>query len=306
LHPNIAGKRLMAAPWAFLLHHFGVRRKLLQTIRSSIGEIHLSTPYTARPYILHEASYAQLKKLKPNVAVLPWGAEEAHNYHLPHGTDVIEGVAVGEAAVELANKAGARCLLLPCVPFGNDNTQLSQIATITMRSSTQQAVLLDIADSLARQGIDRLVILNCHGGNEFSSMIRDVMLAIPIFIVRIHIFQIAPQAYEVLEQKQIDHADEMETSLLLHLTPEWVAPLATAGDGATTPSKIPSLIKRPGVWFPRDWEALSKDTGAGNPRAATAAKGAHIFKEIVSAIVPILKDLSAAKNGDFPFVIRKP
>src|SRR6266567_8220479 len=95
----------------------------------------------SRPFVLHEANLVQLRALKPNVAVLPWGATEAHNYHLPHGTDVVEGTAISEAAVERANKLGARCLLLPCVPFGNDNMQLAQTATITMRSATQQAVL---------------------------------------------------------------------------------------------------------------------------------------------------------------------
>src|SRR5271169_1951449 len=119
----------------------------------------------SRPFILHEANLLQVRALGPNVAILPWGATEAHNYHLPHGTDVIEATALGEAAVEQANHAGARCLLLPAVPFGNDNTQLTQVATITMRSATQQAVLLDVAASLVRQGIDRLVILNFHGGN---------------------------------------------------------------------------------------------------------------------------------------------
>ena len=87
-----------------------------------------------RAFVLHEANLAQLQSLRPNVAVLPWGATKAHNFHLPHGTDVIEATAVAEAAVERANSSGAlRCVALPCVPFGNDNLQLRQVATITMR-----------------------------------------------------------------------------------------------------------------------------------------------------------------------------
>src|SRR5271154_5449363 len=99
-----------------------------------------------RSFVLHEATLPQAQSLRPSVAVLPWGATEAHNYHLPHGTDVIEAVALGEAAVRIANSRGARCILLPVIPFGNNNTQLNQVATITMRSATQQAVLFDIAD----------------------------------------------------------------------------------------------------------------------------------------------------------------
>ena len=51
-----------------------------------------------RPFVLYEAGYRQLREHRPTVAVLPWGATEAHNYHLPHGTDVIEAVAVAERA----------------------------------------------------------------------------------------------------------------------------------------------------------------------------------------------------------------
>jgi creatinine amidohydrolase len=263
-------------------------------------------PFTARPFVLHEANLAQARELRPNLALLPWGATEAHNYHLPHGTDVIEATRVGEASVERANRLGARCILLPCVPFGNNNSQLNQVATITMRTSTQQLVLHDVADSLVRQGIDRLVILNFHGGNEFKPLIRDVMLDVPgIFIVQINAFAVAPKVRELLADKSGDHADEFETSLMLHLAPGLVAPLDQAGDGATTPSKLPAVTNAPVVWAPRDWAALSKDTGAGNPKAATAEKGKRIFEMIVEAIVPVLTQLSAAKNGDFPFVLRK-
>src|SRR5688572_23338943 len=118
-------------------------------------------PFTARPHVLSEANLAQLRELKPNLAVLPWGATEGHNYHLPHGTDNIEADALAHEAAARANARGARCLVLPCVPFGNNNMQLAgQSAAITMRTRTQQVVLADVAESLVQQGIDRLVILN--------------------------------------------------------------------------------------------------------------------------------------------------
>jgi len=259
--------------------------------------------YTARPWSLLEASYRQLQSFRPNVAVLPWGATEAHNYHLPHGTDTIEAAAVAEGAVELAAERGARCVLLPVIPFGNDNMQLSQIATITMRSATQHMVLRDVADSLARQGIDRLVVLNFHGGNDFRQMIRDIMLDVPVFIVQINAYQVAPDAYKLLTVAHGDHADEFETSLMLHLRPQWVAPLESAGPGQATPFKLRLLAATPGVWAPRNWAALTRDTGVGDPRAATADKGRQIFRMLVEAIAPILVELSAASRGDFPYVI---
>ncbi len=256
----------------------------------------------SRAYLLHEANYRQVLDLKPNVAVLPWGATEAHNYHLPHGTDTIQAVALGEAAVKQANAAGARCILLPAIPFGNDNMQLRQAATITMRTATQHAVLRDVAESLVRQGIDRLVVLNYHGGNDFKQIIRDIMLDLPIFIVQINGYMVA-ECGHLLTNPGGDHANEFETCLLLFLHEEWVD-MPAASAGAAQAFKLRALVN-PAVWAPRDWESLTRDTGVGDPRAATAEKGQKMFHLLVDALVPMLAELSAAKNGDFPYVIRK-
>ena len=258
-------------------------------------------PSQGRPDVLHEANLKQMRGLSPNVAILPWGATEAHNYHLPYGTDVIEATALGEAATAKANAQGARAVLLPTVPFGIDHSQLNQVATITMRASTQLAILHDVALSLTRQGIDRLVLLNFHGGNEFKPLIRDVMLEHRIYIVQVNAFHLCPQVREQLEHPG-DHADEFETSLLLHLAPQWVAPLEEADEGKTTPFALPAL-KQPGVWASRDWAALTESTGAGNPKEATAEKGEKIFEALVAALVPVIVELSQASNGDFPLVL---
>ena len=248
----------------------------------------------------------QVRRLKPNVAILPWGATEAHNLHLPHGTDNVEATALAEAAAQRANQRGARCLVLPCIPFGNNNLQLTgQSCAITMRSRTQQQVLFDVADSLVRQGIDRLVVLNFHGGNEFKPMIRDIMLDLPIFIVQINGYQVSPKARDILDARDGEHADEFETSLLLHLAPQWVASLKSAGRGRARGSALPAVSGTPGVWAPRDWTSLTRDTGVGDPRQATAHKGQRIFTMLVNAVTEVLVQLSKAKRGDFPYVIRR-
>lgn len=261
-------------------------------------------PSQARPFIAHEASYRDILQLKPNVAVLPWGATEAHNYHLPCGTDVIEANALGEAAVARANQQGGRCLLLPCVPYGIDHSQLNGFA-ISMRSSTQQMVLRDIVDSLAYQNIDRLVLLNFHGGNEFKSMIRDIVFESPVFIVQVHGHQLNKNLPKMLNDPTGDHADEFETSMMLHLTPHWVD-LSQANDGATTPSRLPILTNTPGVWFVRHWKELTSSTGTGNPAAATAEKGAAILESLVEPLSKLLTELSAAEHGQFPYIHHQP
>lgn len=262
--------------------------------------------HTAHPFILHEATYRQTCEWQPTVAILPWGATEAHNWHLPHGTDTIEATCLAEQAAALAAKADARCIVLPTIPFGNNNTQLTQTATITMRTRTQLAVLHDVAESLHKQGIHKLVLLNFHGGNDFKAIIRDVMLDVPIFIVLVNGYQLAAgDLKQYLTDAKLGHADEFETSLLLHLTPDLVAPLETAGSGSTTESALPVLTSTPGAWCPRDWETLTVDTGDGNPQAATAEKGAAVFAIMVDRLSKLLVELAGAEEGQFPYIIRR-
>jgi creatinine amidohydrolase len=253
-----------------------------------------------RPYILHEASYRQLKEAAPNVAVLPWGATEAHNRHLPHGTDVIEATALAERAAEIAHGSGARVVVLPTIPFGNNEQQLNQTATISFRTATAAAILDDVARSLAAQGIDRLVLINGHGGNEFKPLIRDVQRAHGMLVTLINFFQIRPELLREIFVEPGDHAGEMETSLILHLRPQWVE-MSEAGNGDRIPFAIEGLTQA-GVWTPRPWSAVHPDTGAGNPRHSSAEKGRQYFEAISHEIAIVLRSLSRARKGDIPYV----
>ena len=254
----------------------------------------------SRPFLLHEANYQQLKEHRPNVAVLPWGATEAHNFHLPHGTDLIEATSIAERSAELADATGAKVIVLPTIPFGNNEQQIDQIATISFRTTTAAAVLTDVARSLSAQGIDRLVLLNGHGGNEFKPLIRDIQTQFRMLIVLINFFQVRPDALEEIFADAGDHAGEMETSLILHLRPQWVA-LAQAGRGTRLPFAIEGLTQS-GVWTPRPWSAVHPDTGSGNPAGATAEKGRKYFEVVSEAVAQVLISLSKAKKGELPYL----
>ena len=255
---------------------------------------------TSRSHVLLEANLRQLLDSRPNVAVLPWGATEAHNYHLPYGTDVLEATALAERAAALATERGAKPLVLPTIPFGNNAQQQDQVATIHLSTGTALALLRDVAESLQRQGIDRLVVINAHGGNDLKPLVRDIMLQCSILIVVVNFWQVREGDRERIFTQPGDHADEMETSLMLHLRPELVW-MDQAGSGISVPWKLKSL-KQPGVWTPRPWSRVHPDTGSGNPSKATAAKGAEYFEIITSAIADVLVELSTAKKGDIPCV----
>jgi creatinine amidohydrolase len=253
-----------------------------------------------RPYILLEANYRQLREYRPNVAVLPWGATEAHNYHMPHGTDVIEATTVAERAAELAHGEGAKPIVLPAIPFGNDAQQLDQVATISLGTAAAAAVLADVAGSLQKQGIDRLVILNSHGGNDFKPLVRDLHARTGMLVVVVNFWQMIPDVVKAIFADPGDHAGDLETSLLLHLRPDWVE-MQHAGPGERNPWKVPGLTA-PGVWTPRPWSATHPDTGSGDPSPATADKGRRYFEAVCAAVAEVLVALSAAKKGDLPYV----
>jgi creatinine amidohydrolase len=253
-----------------------------------------------RPFVLHEANYQQLRDYCPNVAVLPWGATEAHNYHLPHGTDVVEATTLAEAAAAAAHAAGGRPVVLPTIPFGNNAQQLDQVATISFGTATAAAILSDVAHSLKKQGIDRLVVLNAHGGNEFKPLVRDVSAAHGMLVVVINFWQMVPEKIGEIFDEPGDHAGELETSFLLHVRPDWVV-MGQAGKGSTVPFKLTAL-KKPGVWTPRPWSATHPDTGSGDPAKSTAEKGRRYFDAVTAALAEVLVELSNAKKGELPYL----
>jgi creatinine amidohydrolase len=253
-----------------------------------------------RPFVLHEANYKQLRELRPNVAVLPWGATEAHNYHLPHGTDVIEATTLAESAAAAAHARGAKVVVLPAIPFGNNAQQLDQVATISLRTATAAAILTDVAHSLTAQGIDRLVLLNAHGGNDFKPLVRDAQAQFKMLIVLVNFWQVAPETAKATFDEPGDHAGELETSFLLHVRPTWVR-MGQAGAGKTLPFQIEAL-KQPGVWTPRPWSATHPDTGCGDPSRATAEKGRAYFEALTAAVANLFVELSAARKGQSPYL----
>ncbi|MBT31126.1 MAG: amidase [Thalassobius sp.] len=224
-----------------------------------------------RPFILAETNWKSVKETKFDVAVLPWGATEAHNYHLPYATDSIQNEYVAALAAEKAWEKGAKVIVLPNVPFGVNTGQLDVDLCINMNLSTQIAVLKDIVDVLSRQKIQKLIIMNGHGGNNFKQVIRELSFFYPdVFVCAFNWFNAAD--WNLYFDEPGDHAGEMETSAIMHIAPELVLPLEEAGDGYAKKFKL-KAFKEGWVQAQRAWTQVTKDTGVGNPYAATAKKG---------------------------------
>ncbi len=246
-----------------------------------------------RPYILLESNWKYIKDQQFDLAVLPWGATEAHNYHLPYGTDVIEADHISAEAARKAYEAGSKVIVLPTIPFGVNTGQADVLLDMNLNPSTQRAILEDVVTVLNRQGIKKLLILNSHGGNNFKAIIREVGLKFPeMFISFCNWFQ-ALNKQDYFEITDGDHAEEMETSLIMHFSPHLVRPLSEAGDGRYKKWKIEGL-NQPWAWAERQWTKVTVDTGTGNPKLATAEKGARFFVDVTDKVARLMMDIASA------------
>lgn len=239
-------------------------------------------------------NYGKVKDIHYDLAVIPWGATEPHNQHLPYLTDCILS---HDIAVEAANAAlkisNIHCMVLPPVFAGSQNPGQRDLAfCIHYRYETQKAILADIVASLYHQGLRKLVIVNGHGGNSFKNMIRDLAVDYPdLLIATTEWFTIIPPS-NYFEEKD-DHAGELESSVMMYFHPELVN-LAEAGEGKSSPFAMEALNEKI-AWIPRHWTKVTSDTGIGDPRKATAEKGERYAKAVVEKLSKLFIQLSTQK-----------
>lgn len=249
-----------------------------------------------RPFILAETNWRDVKDRSIDLAILPWGATEAHNYHLPYCSDVIESEEIAAAAAEIAFDRGAKIIVLPAVPYGVNTGQTDIKLDMNINPSTQQAILNDIIEVLYRQNIFKLLIVNGHGGNDFKPLLRELGLKYPkMFLSYCNWFTALPK--ENYFEHNGDHADEMETSLLLYLAPKLVLPISEAGSGAAKKIKIKG-IQEGWAWTERKWSKITNDTGIGNPAEATIEKGQKYFVDVVDKVAQLFIDIAKADIND--------
>lgn len=249
-----------------------------------------------RPYILAESNWKYIKDQDFDLAVLPWGATEAHNYHLPYATDIYEADAIAAESARIAWERGAKVIVMPTIPFGVNTGQADIKLDINMNPSTQAAILADVIEVLNRQGIKKLLVLNSHGGNNFRTMLRELGLTFPeMFLSTCDWFKSVDKTR--FFQEGGDHADEMETSLIMHLHPHLVRPLEEAGDGHERKIRI-SSIREGWAWAERKWSQVTADTGVGDPQFSTADKGARFFAAVTEKVGDLMYELCLADVND--------
>lgn len=160
-------------------------------------------------------------QLNADTAVLPAGSFEQHGNHLPLSTDALVATAIAERIA-----ADYDLLLLPALTLGCSHEHADFAGTVSIRASTLNTIVNDVADSLERSGISRLVIVNAHGGNYVLS---NTVQERNVSGRRMALFPQGPEWQEARDDAGLVtsnhddmHAGEAETSILLHRFPDVV------------------------------------------------------------------------------------
>jgi creatinine amidohydrolase len=221
----------------------------------------------------------KLKKIRR--AIIPVGSLEQHGAHLPVSTDSLITEYIARL---LAEKSGA--FVLPVISYGI-SFEHKPMFKVTLRNSTLSTMLCDICISLAENKIREIIIINGHHGNRgaIQYIPQEIQSKTPTMDVNIHILH-----YWEMMKPDFDHAGEVETSLVLAISPELVH-MDRARPNSKSLSKsraaYSSLTNAPGS-FPK----ITGNGVWGDPMKANASKGNKLIGQIIANLTKTIVELS--------------
>jgi len=220
-------------------------------------------------------------------AVLPVGATEFHGDHLPYGADTI-------AAETLARRFAADLggmLVLPPIAYGVSPHHLAFPWTLSLRPETVSAIVLDVAESLLRHEVRKLLVVAAHDGNPAPIEIacRALHDRHGLSVALFSGWQGRARALLAPHGRDIDpdHAGQSETSLILYARPD-LARLDRASDE-------PNQATDPPVRVFGSFSQVAPHGYTGAASRGTAAEGEAIVDALAASVVPFLRQLDA--NG---------
>ena len=218
------------------------------------------------------------------VALLPVGAVEAHDPHLPLATDVVIAGAAAEAALPGLRHLGLHPLLLPPLPYTAAPFAEAFPGTISVRPATVTALLTDMAASLERQGVAALVVVNAHLDPAHLASIREAARAHSGPMPVIH-----PDLTERRWASRLTgefrsgacHAGCYETSVVMAAAPQLVRDEVRRALPAN-PASLSEAIRAGKATFE---EAGVVEAYCGDPAAASVVEGERTVAELGRIVV---------------------
>jgi creatinine amidohydrolase len=250
---------------------------------------------------LHEMRWPQIQQLrdsKAGVVIIPVGSVEQHGYHLPLGTDSMVAIRLAEDAARRTN-----ALITPPLWFGWSPHHLALPGTISIRAEILTEMIFDVVSSLATHGLDRFIIVNGHRIVNIPWLQISAEKAQRELNVKVAIYDPAWMSKEIVDQLEfgeLGHADEIETSHMLHVMPHLVRMEEARDDHQSPKRKLYHVDPR----TPQDtlcyvpstakyMEQIAETSGGsiGRPSLATAEKGKRLHEHLVSRLVEVINEL---------------
>ncbi|MFP4529765.1 MAG: creatininase family protein [Halodesulfurarchaeum sp.] len=229
---------------------------------------------------LHASTWTDVDAAGAELALLPVGSTEQHGPHAPLGTDFL---AAERVANETADRMADPVVVAPPIPVGVSEEHGQFTGTLWVSPDTFRSYVREVAESLVHHGWDRIVLVNGHGGNvpALGEVAADLTRQHDAVVVPFTWFDAVDGSFDM------GHAGPVETSFLLHASPELV-------HGDRLEAGRDEGTDQWGEWVSRtnlahDTAEFSENGTVGDPTKASAEEGEHLLDEAAGALETLLE-----------------
>ncbi len=212
------------------------------------------------------------------VVIVPTGSVEQHGPHCPVDVDISTPVYLAVTAARRIDDFPA--IVAPPMWFGLAHYNLGFPGTISLSAATYMAVLADVCRSIHRNGFQRIVVVNGHGGNDAPNrVVRDILAEEDIFLVAYSWWRSVEQemlAWSEADGGSVGHGGEWETSVQLYLREHLVDRSRINAD--VFPNPFSPALQHFARFAERRRDTVAHTGTMGDATAATAEKGERIFR----------------------------
>jgi creatinine amidohydrolase len=234
------------------------------------------------------------------IAVLPLGATEQHGPHLPLGVDTELAQAVVAACLPHL-QADLPVFFLPALPVGYSPEHQAFAGTLTLSAQTVISLWTEVAESVARSGVRKLVLLNAHGGQVglLDTVGRDLRARLGLLVYSVNWFDLPLGAavdalFTAEEHRYGIHGGQIETAMMRALRPDLVRMEAAqhfASASQRRAADFPILGNGRSAKLAWQMQDYNPAGAVGNAAAATPEQGRAVLDAAGRALAALLHEI---------------